>query len=501
MFAEHSSDSIFGVDAQTGQFLYVNDNACRSLGYSRAEMLLLKVSDIQAEISDQEVYKQNLEIVREKKGVLQYGQYIRKNGTLFPVEVNIKLLEYKQKEYLVAVARDITERRQAEIEKKKLEEQLWQTQKLEAIGTLAGGVAHDFNNILFPIIGYTEMLIDKADEGSELKEDLEEILSGALKATDLVQQLLAFSRRTEKELVPLSLPMIVKEVLKLTRASLPSTIRIISEIDSNCCKIIADPNHIHQIAMNLITNAFHAMEKDGGTLGVHVSEIEITEEDKAKYNLDCGTYARLSVSDTGSGIEEKFLGKIFDPYFSTKDEKSGTGMGLSVVHGIIESYSGDISVSTEPGKGSQFDVYFPGVLPSNKSNHNKFIECVKGGGEHVLIVDDESSVLKLEKRMLMELGYQVTSQGCGQRALEIFETSPNEFDIIVTDLTMPTLTGDKLLKKIKSIKKEIPVILCTGFSHKFSKANVIELGFSDIIMKPVIKSELARKIRNALDKK
>ncbi len=395
----------------------------------------------------------------------------------------------------LTIYRDVTEIQNMEAQLKKV-------QRMEAIGTLAGGIAHDFNNILFPVIGYTEMMLDNASEGSDLQHHLNEVLTGSMRARDLVQQILAFSQQAEKELKPIKTQIIIREVLKLMKASFPSTIIIDQCIDKNCGMVLADPTSFHQIAMNLVTNAFHAMEEDGGTLTIGLSEINITAEDLKDFDLRPGRFVRFSVSDTGHGIENDILDRIFEPYFTTKNEGKGTGLGLSVVHGIVKSYKGDISVHSEPDKGTIFNIYLP-LFDSIRENAKPIMSPlpVQGGDEHILLVDDEEPILKMEKQMLEHLGYQVTARTSSVEALEAFRSSSDRYDLVITDMTMPNITGEKLAFELKNIRKEIPVILCTGFSEKISKENADALGIDGFLMKPTIKSVLAKTIRNILDTK
>ncbi len=396
---------------------------------------------------------------------------------------------------------NITERKKATEEKKTLETQLQQAQKMETIGTLAGGIAHDFNNILFPIVGFTEMMLDNAPEGSDLRDSLNEVLTASLRASDLVQQILTFSRQTEKELKPLKTHMVIGEVLRLMRASLPTTISIKQDIDKNCGMVLADPTQVQQIAMNLITNAYHSMEEGGGTLTITLSEVNLTVEDLSEFNLNPGRFLLFSVSDTGHGIKKHILERIFEPYFTTKDKEKGTGLGLSVVHGIIKSYKGDIRVNSEPDKGTVFNVYLP-IIQSKKEvieieNHFP----LQGGNEHILLVDDEEQILKMEKQMLERLGYQVTTRTSSIEALEAFRALSDKFDIVITDMTMPNMTGEMLAYELKQIRKKLPVILCTGFSEKITKEKAEALGIDGFLMKPIVKSELSQKVRAALDSK
>ncbi len=424
-----------------------------------------------------------------------------KHGRLIEIEWYDKTLKDTKGNVLglLAIGMDITERKRAEKEKEELEGKLRQSQRMETIGTLAGGIAHDFNNILSPIIGFTEMMLDDAPETSDLRDNLNEVLTASLRASDLVKQILAFSRQGEAELKPLKMQTIVKGVLKFMRASLPSTVRIVQNIDKDCGLVLADTTHIHQIAMNFITNAYHAMEENGGTLGISLSEVMITAENQQSIDLTPGPYICFSVSDTGSGIKKDILNRVFEPYFTTKGKEKGTGLGLSVVHGIVKSYKGDIRVLSEPGRGTVFNAYLPVIDTTYDATFTQDDSPIPGGEERILLIDDEEPILKMEKQMLDHLGYQVTARTSSSEALEAFRSSPDKFDLVITDMTMPNITGERLAMELKKIKNGIPVILCTGFSEQMSKQKAEALGIDDFLMKPIIKKDLAKKIRTALD--
>jgi len=398
------------------------------------------------------------------------------------------------------LTREIEAHRRAEEEKRGLEAQLRQAQKMEAIGTLAGGIAHDFNNILSPIIGYTEMILEDVPKNSKLAEKLEQVQLAANRARDLVRHILTFSRQTDQELTPLEMQPIIKESLKLLRASLPSTIDIKQNIDMNCGPILADLTQIHQIIMNLCTNAFHAMREDGGVLGIELSEEEIRSTDLMyKLNLNPGPHAKLSISDTGHGMSRSVQERIFDPYFTTKAPGEGTGLGLAVVHGIVKSYGGDISIYSEPGKGTTFHVYLPCIETELLENDASLSDVAITGEEHILIVDDEKYIVVMMKEMLERLGYKVTPFTNSLEALKEFRKDPARFDVVITDQTMPYKTGSELAEELMRIRHDIPVILCTGFSELLSEEKAKAIGIREYISKPVVKSEISKAIRNALE--
>lgn len=383
-----------------------------------------------------------------------------------------------------------------EQEKAKLEKQVRHSQKMEAIGTLAGGVAHDFNNILYPILGYTEMALDEISEGSPARENLNEIMTAAQRARKLVEQILTFSRLDHQGRIPLKIHRAVKEALNLLRATLPATIEVLQRIDENCGPVLADPTQIQQVVMNLCTNAFHAMQDHGGTLIVGLEEIQIASEDLPG-SQEPVTYVKLTVADTGYGMSKDVLERIFEPYFTTKKVGEGTGMGLAVVHGIIKGYDGDIQVYSEPGNGTTFNVYLPRIYKDVKTDGRTPVKIEKGD-ERILLVDDEDQIARMLEQMLASLGYRVRAVSDPIEALEIFENTPQAFDLVITDMTMPKITGDLLARELMKIRPEIPVILCTGFSKLIDEDRAQKIGIRRLIMKPAIKSEIAGAIREAL---
>jgi len=396
-----------------------------------------------------------------------------------------------------AVIRDITDR-------KKLEFQLQQSQKMEAVGTLAGGIAHDFNNILTAILGYTELsmlaLPPKADQA---KSDLQEVLKACERARQLVKQILTFSRHSEHERKPLRLQYIIKEALKLLRSSLPTTIEIRQDIDDDCGPILADPTQIHQIIMNLCTNAYHAMRNHGGVLGIALTSIDMDANyANGVIGFQPGKYLKLEISDTGSGIKPEFIGKVFEPYFTTKKKGEGTGLGLSVVHGIVNKHGGQITVYSEPGEGTTFKIYFPMLdldgVDSNIDNPDKKVK-LPHGTERLLVVDDEDVIINLNSLILKKLGYQVTGLTSSNEALQLFTKQPDAFDLVITDMTMPELTGLDLARGILALRPDIPIILCSGFSEIVNDKSAKELGIKEYLMKPIERKKLAMAVRKALD--
>ncbi len=394
---------------------------------------------------------------------------------------------------------DITERKKTEDEKKKLEERLLQAQKMEAIGTLAGGIAHDFNNILSAILGYSEMAREDSPSGSPVADDLDKVLSAGNRAKGLVQQILAFSRQDDAECIPLLPASIVKESIKMLRPSLPTTIEFNQNIDSNTGLIFADPTHIHQILMNLCTNAFHAMEETGGRIDISLKETDLSLEDLVhEPSVEAGAFIQLSICDSGPGIPPEIKDKIFEPYFTTKDTGKGTGMGLSIVHGIVQSCGGFITSYSELGEGTAFHVFLP-IFRQKDLPGTQAAEPLPIGRERILFVDDEEILAEMGKDILERLGYHVTVRSNSLQALETFQNQPDQFDIIITDQTMPGMTGADLSRRILQIRPNIPIILCTGYSTIMSKEKAKSIGIKEFVLKPLAKRDIANLVRKVLD--
>ena len=400
---------------------------------------------------------------------------------------------------LVAICEDITIKHQSREAQARMEKQIQEAQKLESIGVLAGGIAHDFNNILFPISGMAELLMEDLPEGSPEHESAIEIYQAAKRAGDLVRQILSFSRRAEHKKIPTRIQQMLKEIVKLVRSTIPSNIEIVYDIQNNCAPVMADPTQLHQIAMNLITNAYHAIETTGGRITVSLKEVLLQADAKAKPCLPSGRYARFSVTDTGCGIDPAILDKIFEPYFTTKTQGKGTGLGLSVVYGIVKEHHGDIRVDSSPGKGTTMDLFFP-VLDCETTDEVEAVEPVDGtGDERIMVVDDEAQVALMEKRMLERFGYQVASFTSSLAALNAFRQLPETFDLVVTDITMPNMTGDYLAKKLIAIRPDLPIIACTGFSERIDHEQLTTIGIRRVLMKPINRSEMIRAVRQVLD--
>jgi nitrogen-specific signal transduction histidine kinase/CheY-like chemotaxis protein len=380
------------------------------------------------------------------------------------------------------------------------EKQLQQVMKLQAIGTLAGGIAHDFNNILFPIVGYTELTMDDIPQDSQARKNLEEVLKATNRAKGLVQQILTFSRQNGQELKPLKVQILIKEALKLLRATIPSSIEINSSIDEECGLVKGDPTQIHQVIMNLCTNAYHALQDNSGKIEVCLKEANLSyEQSSERIGLKVGRHLELIVKDNGHGMTHQVMERIFDPYYTTKELGKGTGLGLSVIHGIIKNHGGDISVSSQPDAGSMFSVYLPIIDDIDVEIEPVQTVGVTKGNERILLIDDEEQIIDLERRILERLGYKVTSKTDSLEALEEFSARPDGFDLVITDMTMPKINGDRLARKLMDINPQIPVILCTGFNEAITEEKALSMGIGKFVMKPIVKDELAYTVRSVLD--
>ncbi len=393
----------------------------------------------------------------------------------------------------IVIYEDITERKQ-------LEAHLQQSQKMEAIGTLAGGIAHDFNNILAAILGYGELLAFDMPKGTPAWQNLQAVLKSSHRAKDLVGQILAFSRQNELNLMPVQISSIVKEALQMLRASLPTTIEIQRHVEVTDAIVNANPTQIHQVLMNLCTNAAHAMREKGGALGVSLRRVQLNRQNNANHrDLSPGVYLELSVSDTGHGIPGNQMNRIFDPYFTTKEAGDGTGLGLAVVRGIVRAHGGAVTVESTPHKGSIFHVFLPEVYKEITAK-SEISEPLLTGKETILFVDDEQALVTMSKQMLELLGYKAVIRTSSIEAFELFQHDPHRFDLVITDMTMPNMTGKQLAQKILEIRPDIPVILCTGYSEQITEQSARQLGIRAFVMKPLVMRDIANTIRKVLDK-
>ena len=418
-----------------------------------------------------------------------------------PLEKHFEVSAYcPAQNQFACIFQDITPRKKADVEKALLEKQLRRRHKMEAIGTLAGGIAHDFNNLLAAILGYTDMAMEDLPAWSRARNHLQEVQRAGNRAKELVKQILAFSRREEQHREPVSLNTLVQEAVVFLRSTIPTTIDILLDLDPNCGPILADQTQIHQVLMNVCTNAAQAMAVEGGTLSLCLREVMPTEEevDQTGGRLTPGPVVRLDIGDTGPGIKDEHLDRIFDPYFTTKEFGTGSGMGLAVVHGIVKNHDGVIRVSKNEPRGTCFSLYFPRTEEQVRRDAVAESPCDRGR-ERLLVIDDDPSIARMLQIFLDKQGYTTTILGSSRKALEIFRSNPQAFDLVITDQTMPDMTGEELAAKILEARADIPIILCTGYSTIIDETKARQQGIRAFHMKPVALKELAATVRSLLD--
>ena len=489
------------------KILEANQAYCDMLGYSEKELTgktLMEITspeDISKNIEKQTQLGQEIvtSFQMEKKFIHKNGETV--HGLLSATLINDK---YQNPQYFLGNVVDITPRKIAEESKKELENKLQQAQRMEAIGSLAGGIAHDFNNVLFSIMGFTEITMADMEKEDKNRENLDQVLIAANRAKEMVQHILAFSRQTETEKKPVQIQHIMDEVLKLLKHSIPSTIEIKATIDKNSYPVFADPVQIHQVIMNLATNSSHAMKEKGGIMEFIVAQKTIIPEDLTTYpNLNLGEYIEIQIKDTGHGISKDNIGKIFNPYFTTKNAGEGSGMGLSVVHGIILGHNGGVLVKSEPDRGTSFHILLPMLKESKKKNIEAEMppdrQSLKGL-ENVLFIDDDIQITDMTQKLLGRLGYTVTPHTDSQKALEDFKNEPDKFDIVITDMTMPIMTGTQLAQELFKIKPDVKIILCSGYSDLIDEKLALDMGIQEYITKPITQKQIAEAIRKVLRK-
>lgn len=494
---ENAPIAYFSIDEQ-GVILKANNNAAELWGHKKEALHGLHVNTLYADgerpVLTSDRTKSCLEMGRPVRDI--EVRFKNKNGEKIWVSLSLDTVRESKGKIteIRAMAIDITKR-------KILEKQLLQAQKMEAIGTLAGGIAHDFNNILSPILGYSEMLLMNPEGDVRQREKQLKIIHDCAEyAKSLVNQMLTFSKQKENEYKLMRPHVFVKEALSLAKSFLPSTIQIEEAVDENCGHLMVDPVQAHQVVMNLISNAYHAMEETGGVLSITLDEVTVKKED-IMLPVTPGKYVYLQIADTGPGISSDILERIFDPFFTTQKEGKGSGIGLSVVHGIIQSHNGHINVSSGRSRGTRFEVYLP-VYSGHIEVENKIKKefPVRRGSEHVLLVDDDQKVALMLRHMLEKLGYRVTCILDSLKALDEFKRSPQAYDLVVTDLTMPGLTGVELSEHICRIRPNIPVVLCTGFGEHINKRKYYNQGIRGFLNKPVSIKSVSHLIREVLDK-
>jgi PAS domain S-box-containing protein len=494
-------DSVAIVAMEDRRFVDINSAFTRLTGWRAEDVIGKTVTDLDVWHDPNEREKLMAGIAKKGKIENFETKFRLKDGSIITALLSAVLIRLKDKPHILAITRDVSDLIAAQKEREQLKTQLTQAQKMEAIGTLAGGIAHDFNNILGAIIGYAEMALYDTKKDTMEHYNIDQVLRAGHRAKDLVKQILAFSRKSEQDKNIISLATIVAEALKLLRASLPTTIEIRQNIEPNLDAIFADPTQMHQVMMNLCTNSAHAMGDTSGILNVELSNEDLNLKKAAQYpELTPGPYVKLSISDTGHGMDSATLDRIFDPYFTTKEQDKGTGMGLAVVHGIIKGHGGFIRVQSKPGKGTRFDILFP-VMGRQMESETEELKALPTGNEHILFVDDEETLIDLGKSMLKKLGYRVETRIRPDEALEAFGAAPHKFDLVISDMTMPGMTGDSLAAELMKIRSDIPVVICTGYSEKIDEQRARDLGIKGLVMKPFTIRSLSRTVRDALDGK
>jgi PAS domain S-box-containing protein len=498
---EEIEDGYYEVDL-AGNFVFFNRAMCDILGYAKDELAGMNNRNCMDKENAKKVFETFNQVYRTKEGCKAFGwQLTRKDGSVRYVDTSVALLTdaLDQPAGFHGIARDITEQRNLEI-------RLQQSQKMEAIGTLAAGISHDFNNILSAIFGYSQLAKSSLDNPEKATEHIDKVIKGAHRAAELVQQVLTFSRQTDHRKKPFRIYLLVKESLKLLRSSLPASIEITNVLDSRQM-VMADPTKIHQIVMNLCLNAYQSMKKNGGVLTVCLADEKIIRSRQVHNNqILAGDYLKLAVSDTGYGMDEKTLEKVFNPNDEAKKAGQVTGLGIAAVQAIVDEHDGFLEVHSEPDQGTTVLVYFPvagtdkkqatDMPAAKKNNHGS-----RDGNETIMLVDDEKAIRQIFKEFLEGHGYQISLFQDGMEAFAAFEADPDSFDLVITDMTMPKLTGDKLAQQMLQIKPDIPIILWCGFSEDVSEDTAVKMGIKKYIQKPIGPGDLLVSIRQILDGK
>ncbi len=491
----NSMPGIFYASSEDHQLVILNRNLQELIGKSPEEInrdefnLLDHIPDVE-----------KMHFAEAVKHAQETGQnfsfeahFVKADGSRIPMLYTASHIDFGDEKYFLGFGLDITER-------KKLQADLQQALKMEAIGTLAGGIAHDFNNILGAILGHAELAICDINDTKHLNEDLNEVLKGISRARELVKQILTFSRKNEQLLQPLKVQVVIEDAVKLLRSSIPTTIEIRQDINHDCAAVMADSTQIHQVIMNLCTNAYHAMRETGGILGISLKPVELKKEiSDEKLKLSPGAFIKLEISDTGKGIPEEIQKRIFEPYYTTKTKGEGTGLGLAVVHGIVSSLNGDISVHSELNAGTTFRIYLPIVAEDLEITEKKVATVLPTGQENILVVDDDPAIAEITSRKLKKLGYKVTTMLSSIDTLKLFQDEPGNFELLLTDMTMPNMTGEELSKNILKIRPDMKILLCTGYSELINEDSAKAAGIAGYIMKPLSMDELAVTVRKILD--
>jgi PAS domain S-box-containing protein len=490
LLVDNANDAILII--QDKRIKFFNPAALKLTGYTAGEFMEMPFKRFIHPRDKSTVVARYEKRVKGEDVLSTYNcRFLKKQGKTVWVQISAVRTMWEERGAALTFCRDITKLRAAE-------SRIQQTERMESIGTLAGGIAHDFNNILSAIIGYTELSLDGVTKGTPLENNLQGVYKAGKRARDLVKQILAFARQSDEERKPIQVEIIAKEVLKLIRSTIPTTIEIKDNIESHSV-IMGNSSQIHQLFMNLCTNAAQAVEDAGGVLEVVLIDVELNNQSRLPLpDLKPDNYLKITVSDTGPGISPDIIGSIFEPYFTTKGVGKGTGMGLALTHGIVESYGGKITVDSELGKGTVFSIYLPATTKhEDRLPYEK--EKLPSGIESILFVDDELPIANIGCQLLEQLGYHVTVRTSSVEALELFRSKPNEFDLVITDMTMPNMTGDQLAAELMKIRPDILVILCSGYSKNISDEIAKEIGIKAFAYKPIVKADLAKTVRNVLD--
>lgn len=486
-------------DIETGEIIAVNDKFIQATGYSKNEMIGRRSTDLGILTMEMRSYLKSH--TQQQKTINNYEVTIRnKNRDKLHCLYFTEIIKVQGRARLLSIIQDVTEQKIDEQERKLLEQQLQQAVKLEALGTLAGGIAHDFNNILTAILGYGQIALEQLPPSSPVIQDIQQMVLAGYRAADLVKQILLFSRQEKEGFHTLRLQGIIQEVADMLSSSIPSSIQFSVSIDENCGGVLGDPTQMHQVVMNLCTNAIQAIQSDYGTISVALTEVTSAASLYLLHNADQTDrrYACIEIYDSGSGIPEELKTKIFDPFFTTKEKEKGTGLGLAVVNGIVQNHHGTIMLESAPGTGTTFQVYLP-IAEEELSAVRPSVNLPQSGHERVLLVDDEEVLIGLYKRALEQQGYQVTCFSDSLEAFMDFQQNPEDYDIIITDMTMPNLTGLDLIREILKIKPEAQSILCTGYSKSVNKVEAESFGVCEFLVKPFPPRILAETIRKVLD--
>ncbi len=486
-----------------GTILFHNEALAGIVGYSAEEIRTMTLWDL---LPDR--YHHIQQGIRSSREIpipytTQEQFLVDKDGRQIPVSVNRSIIQRNEEILYWSCVENITKRVESEREKKELQKQVSQRNKVEMLGQLAGGIAHDFNNLLTPIIGYVEIVLTSIEKDGKVYKYLESVLAASRRAGELVKQILAFSHNHELDLKPLDVNIIINDVLELFRASLPSSIDLIPDLSPDCGLIKANPTHIHQIVMNLCTNAYHALEGfQAGSITVSFKRAELYAGDLPAIAHSSGSFVCLSVQDTGRGMDKELLDRIFEPYFTTKEKKKGTGLGLAITDKIIKDYGGCIVVESEKGKGSLFRIYLPLVIEDPETGAEEVnLSPLSSGEEHILVIDDEAPVGEMTREILQFLGYKVTLKTESPAGLDYFEKNSHSIDLVITDMTMPDLTGDRLAGKMMEINDSVPIIIMTGFSENFTEKQAEKMGIKAYLSKPVSMKTLSEAVKRVLERK